>query len=170
MKRRWRSAAVAALVTAGCVSFDPAGPPVPDITGLYTVTVALTLTNEFEIRNDTLMGTAKLRDTGYRGRFEGTFAIAPDDSGPFEGALQTEGEMLVTSLGPPPKPIAGVQHIEQLYSWCEFALLGMPPVTGTLAGDTLRVAVDASVPCLYQLAGVTQTVHTQLQFRLSGTR
>jgi hypothetical protein len=172
MKRRWvEPAAAAALLAAlGCVSFDPAGPAVPDITGTYAATIALTLSNEFEIRNDTVAASLALRNTGDRGRFTGTYAVAASDSGPFEGTMLADGTLMLTVFGPPPKPIADVPSIRQLYPWCDFARLGMPPVRGALAGDTLRVSVAASVPCLYQVEGGTLTVHTRLQVALAGVR
>src|SRR2546427_51044 len=51
MKRRSRRCIVGVLLTSvGCVSLDPSGIAVPNITGTYAATIALTVTNEFEVR------------------------------------------------------------------------------------------------------------------------
>jgi hypothetical protein len=163
-------AAIAALLAAGCVSLDGVGGPVPDVTGAYAAIITLSLSNEFETRTDTVAASLALRDTGDRGQFTGTYTIAVGDSGPFEGTINPNGTLTVLVFGVPPKPIAGVRSIRLLYPWCDFALLGMGPLRGALTGDTLRAAVEASVPCLYQVNGTTRTVHTQLAFALLGGR
>ncbi|MGA2384163.1 MAG: hypothetical protein ABSG61_12095 [Gemmatimonadales bacterium] len=173
MKRRWAEAIATALVAvaaAGCVTFDPAGQAVPDITGTYPATITMTLTNEFETRTDTLTGTLALQYTGYRGLFTGTYAIPANDSGSVSGTESFDGTLIVSTFGPPPKPIAAVRSIRELYPWCDWALLGMPAVRGTLAGDTLRASVGASVPCRYQVNGTTETIHTDVAFSLRGVR
>jgi hypothetical protein len=170
MTRRWIEAAVALALAGGCVSYDPAGPAVPDVTGAYTTTIALAVSNEFETRNDTLVATLVLRDTGNRGIFTGTYAIAPDDSGPVEGSMAPDGSLIVGVFGPPPKPIAGVASLRGRYPWCDWALLGMPPVRGSLRGDTLRAAVQGSVPCSYQVNGTTRSVYTTFGFAMTGIR
>jgi hypothetical protein len=169
MRRRWADAA-AALLVAGCVSFDAAGITVPDVTGTYAASIALTLSNEFETRTDTLRATLNLLNTGDRGRFTGTYAIAANDSGPFGGTMAPDGTLIVGAFGTPPKPIAGVAAVRRLYPWCDWTLLGMPAVRGTLAGDTLRASVPASVPCLYQVNGTTTTVRTDVAFALFAVR
>src|SRR2546422_5965562 len=91
MKRRSRRCIVAVLLTSvGCVSLDPSGIAVPDITGTYAATIALTATNEFEVRHDTLVATLRLR-RGAAGDFTGTYTIAPADSGPFGGIVMADG-------------------------------------------------------------------------------
>ena len=171
MKRRWVEAAAAALIAAlGCVSFDPAGPAVPDITGTYAATIALTLSNEFELRTDTVAASLTVQGTGDRGRFTGTYTIAATDSGPMEGTMLADGTLRLTVFGPPPKPIAYIRPIRQLFPWCDLALLGMPPFRGALEGDTLHISVEASIPCFYQVDGVTLNIHTQLGFALAGVR
>jgi len=172
MKRRWVEPAAAALLAAfGCVSFDPAGPAVPDITGTYAATIALTLSNEFEIRTDTVAATSlTLQDTGDRGRFTGTYTIAATDSGPMEGTIATDGTLKLSLFGPPPKPIAYIRPIRELYPRCDLALIGIPLLRGALEGDTLHFSVQGAIPCLYQVDGVTSTVHTHLDFALAGVR
>lgn len=171
MKRRWPEAvaALAGLLTAaGCVSFDPSGQPVPDITGTYTATIGLTLSNEFETRTDTLAATLTLRGLGFRGLFTGTYAIPPGDSGTIAGTESLDGTFIIATFGPPPKPIAAVQSIRARYPWCDWALLGLPPIRGVLQGDMLRASVGPAVPCAYQVNGSIVTVHTDVTFWLTG--
>lgn len=172
MKRHWREALAAlwTAATAACVSFDATGSAVPDVTGTYTATIALTLSNDFEIRNDTLAVSLDLRTTGQRGRFAGSYAIAPSESGVLEGTMFADGTFWLTAFGAPPKPIAGVFSIRALYPWCDFSLLGMPAVRGALAGDSLHASVEGSVPCFYQVEDRTLNVHTRLLFALTGVR
>jgi hypothetical protein len=170
MKPRWADAAAATLLVAGCVSFDAAGITVPDVTGTYAATISLTVSNEFETRTDTLRANLSLLNTGDRGRFTGTYAIAANDSGPFEGTMAPDGTLIVGTFGTPPKPIAGVGTVRLLYPWCDWNLLGMPAVRGTLAGDTLRASVAGSVPCLYQLNGTATTAHTDVALALFALR
>ena len=173
MTRRWADAvapAAAALLAAACVSFDPAGAPVPDITGTYATTITITLSNQYETRSDTLAATLALRYGGYRGMFAGTYLIPPSDSGAVTGTMASDGTLVIDTLGPPPKPIAAVASIRRLYPWCDWTLLGLPPVRGALAGDTLRASVSPAVPCYYQVSGGTQVVHTEVGFDLMGVR
>jgi hypothetical protein len=171
MTRRWADAAAVALLAAtACVSYDPAGPVVPDVTGAYSATIALSISNEFETRSDTLAAALALRNTGNRGIFVGTYAIAASDSGPVEGSMAADGSLIVSVFGPPPKPVAAVASIRRVYPWCDWALLGMPPVRGSLAGDTLRATVQGSVPCLYQVNGMTRSVYTTFGLALTGVR
>jgi hypothetical protein len=170
MKPPWIEAAAALLLAAGCVSYDVAGPPVPNITGSFAASVTLSLSNQFEVRNDTLEAVLQLRDTGERGLFTGTYVFAPSDSGAVDGSVAADGTLILSAFGPPPKPIAGVAPFRRLYPWCDWALLGMPPVRGRLAGDTLRASVQGSVPCFYQVNGTTEYVHTQFGFTLTAVR
>jgi len=171
--RPWPEAAAALaalLLAAGCTSFDPSGQPVPDIAGTYAATISLTLRNEFETRTDTLAARLTLRGLGYRGLFTGTYAIPPGDSGTVAGTESFDGTFIIATFGPPPKPIAAVQSIRALYPWCDWALLGLPPIRGALAGDTVRATVGPSVPCSYQVNGGTVTVNTTVVFSLAGVR
>jgi len=165
-----RISAAVLLAAVGCVSFDAAGPAVPDMTGTYATTITLTLSNDFETRADTVVASFALRNTGERGRFTGTYAIAVVDSGPIAGAMAVNATLVIDTLGAPPKPIAGVKTFRLRYPWCDFTLLGMPALSGALAGDTLRASVTAALPCLYQVNGATLTVHTDLDFELRGVR
>jgi hypothetical protein len=145
MTRRWAS--LAALAAAGCVSFDPAGPPVRDISGAYTATIV----------------TGTLRNTGYRGQVTGTYRLASGEAGPFGVALDTEDTLVVTDFGLPPKPIAGVTAIRNLYSWCDFTRLGIGPIPGVFRNDSLIATGQGSVPCFYRLGGgFLLNVHTEV--------
>jgi hypothetical protein len=159
-----------AAALAACVSFDPSAPGGPEIAGTYDATVITRIENVLEVRTDTFAAALTLGRTGPHGRFAGTYRIAQADSGPVDGEfLSRDGRLLVTTLGDPPKPIAGVAYIRALYSWCEFPLLGMPPLTGRLTGDTLRITAQASLPCLYDL-GVPVRPHTELSLSLTAVR
>ena len=151
------------------MSLDPSGIAVPNITGTYAATIALTVTNEFEVRRDTLGATLRLR-RGAAGDFTGTYTIAPADSGPFGGIVMADGTLWLTTFGPAARPIAGVSHIRALYSWCDFTRLGAPLTRGTLTGDTLRASVQGALPCLYQLDGSTLITHTDLLMQLDAVR
>src|SRR5437867_2181252 len=106
-----------ALIIAGlaaCVSYDPAGPPVPRIDGTYAARIVLRLENTIEIRSDTFTAAITIHGTGYRGHFTGNYAVARSDSGPFGGVISPDGSLVVTEFGTPPKPIAGVAFIRNL--------------------------------------------------------
>jgi len=161
MTRRWAS--LAALVAAGCVSFDPAGPPVRDISGTYTATIVTGIENEFEARSDTLAAALTLRNTGYRGQVTGIYRLASGEAGPFGVTLDPEDTLVVTDFGLPPKPIAGVTAIRNLYSWCDFTRLGIGPIPGVFRNDSLFAAGQGSVPCFYRLgSGFLLNVHTEV--------
>jgi hypothetical protein len=171
MKRRscnWIAAAFLAI--AACVSFETSGIAVPDITGTYAATIALTATNEFETRVDTLDAMLRLRRGAGAGEFVGGYTIAPADSGPLGGLLMTDGTVWLLTFGLEPRPIAGVSSIRALYAWCDFTRLGAGLTRGTFSGDTLRASVQGSLPCLYQEAGTTLTVHTELLMDLTAVR
>src|SRR5438552_2840795 len=128
MTTRCRNVALVALGMAACVSYDPAGPPVPRIDGTYSATIVTTLANTIELRSDTFTAALTVRGTGYRGQFVGTYDIARSDSGPFAGVVSPDGSVVVTNFGTPPKPIAGVAFIRNLYPWCDFPRLGTGPM------------------------------------------
>jgi len=162
-----------ALITAGlaaCVSYDPAGPPVPNIDGQYAAMIVIRFENTIEIRSDTFTAALGIHGTGYRGHFGGAYDIARSDSGPFAGALATDGSLMVTEFGTPPKPIAGVAFIRNLYPWCDFPRLGTAPMPGVLSGDSLRVDGHGSVPCFYQLADSVANLKTEIDVQLSAAR
>jgi hypothetical protein len=170
MKRRSRNCIALAFLASGCVSHDTSGIAVPDISGTYTATIDLTATDEFETRVDTLHAMLRLNRGATTGTFGGRYTIAPADSGPFGGLLMPDGTVWLTTFGATTRPIAGVFSIRALYSWCDFTRLGAPLTRGTFAHDTLRASVQGSLPCLYQLAGTTQTVHTDLLMHLDAVR
>lgn len=170
MKRRSRNWIVLAFLASGCVSHDTSGIIVPDITGTYSATIALTATDEFETRVDTLHAMLRLNRGATTGAFAGTYTIAPADSGPFGGLVMSDGTVWLTTFGATSKPIAGVLSIRALYPWCDFTRLGAPLTRGTFSRDTLRASVQGALPCLYQLAGTTQIVHTDLLMDLAAVR
>ena len=170
MTMRCPSVALVAAGVAACVSYDPAGPPVPRIDGTYSATIVIGLENPIEIRSDTFTATIVVRGTGYRGQFVGTYDIARSDSGPFAGSVSTDGGLMVTDFGTPPKPIAGVAFIRNLYPWCDFPRLGTSPMAGALSGDSLRVDGRGSVPCFYLLATSVANLKTEITVRLRAAR
>ena len=71
MTPRFPSIVVITAGLAACVSYDPAGPPVPRIDGTYAAMIVLKLENTMEIRTDTFTAAITIRGTGYRGHFGG---------------------------------------------------------------------------------------------------
>ena len=63
-------------------------------------------------------------------------------------------------FGAPPKPIAYVVAIRQLYPWCDFPRLGIGPLFGRLRADSLVLDVDGAVPCFYQFPTPIEVVTT----------
>ncbi len=157
------------VVTLSCVAYDSAGPPVPSIDGTYAAVIGIDYGNFFESRIDTLVASIVLRDTHYRGHFDGAYHIA-DDSGSFAGVLRPEGTLVVTVFGAPPKPIAYVGALRRLYSWCDFPRLGTGGLSGQLRGDSLLVDGHGSVPCFYHLFGQVAEVGTELRLHITGVR
>jgi hypothetical protein len=155
--------------TLSCVAYDPAGPPVPSIDGTYATVIAIDYSNHLETRTDMLVASIILRDTHYRGQFDGTYRIS-DDSGRFAGVLRPESALVVTDFGAPPKPIAYVGALRRLYPWCDFPRLGTGPLPGRLRGDSLLVDGSASVPCFYHLFGQIFEIGTELRLRIIGVR
>ena len=160
---------IAVAATLSCVSYDPAGPAVPSIDGTYATTIVIDYSNYLETRTDTLAGSIMLRNTHYRGQFDGAYRIA-DDSGSVAGVLRPEGTLVVTDFGAPPKPIADVGALRQLYPWCDFPRLGTGPLPGQLLADSLLVDGSASVPCFYHLFGQIVEIGTDLRLRIIGVR
>jgi len=161
-------ASLAALgaAVAACASLDPAGPLVTDVTGQYAGVMAIHIANEFETRDDTLRAVVSLQGNMLPDRrvFVGQYTIAPSDSGGFDGEFRTDSTFLLTEFGHPPKLIAGVPSIRELYPWCDFTLLGLQPAYGGVRGDSLNAAMQGSLPCSYHLEGgfvlVTSTALT----------
>lgn len=169
MTRRWASLAV--LAAAACVSFDPAGPPVRDISGTYTTTFVTRIENQFEVRSDTLAALLTLRNTGYRGQVTGTYHLVSGEEGPFAVSLDRDDNLVLTDFGLPPKPIAGVAAIRNLYYWCDFARLGIGPIPGVFRNDSLIVTGQGSVPCFYRLSGgFLLNVHTEVFLSIAAAR
>lgn len=171
MKRRCsRSLAVAYLTCAACVSVDSSGVAVPDISGTYAARIAVTASNDFEVRRDTVQATLHLHKRG-SANFSGVYSIAPSDSGPIGGLVMSDGAVWLTTFGSTPVPMAGVATFKAFYSWCDFTRLGAPLTRGTLSGDSLRASVEgAALPCLYQVAGSTLVLHTDWRMQLDAAR
>lgn len=170
MRTRCPSITLVAATVAACVSYDPSGPPVPRIDGTYAALIVMTLDNVIETRSDTFTAAITLHGTGYRGHFVGTYDIAQSDSGPFAGMISPDGGLIVTEFGTPPKPIAGVAFIRNLYPWCDFPRFGTAPMSGALSGDSLRVDGRGSVPCFYQLAAPVGNLKTEITVTLRAAR
>ena len=164
---RARVLAVAAIVS--CVSYDPAGPPVPSIDGTYAASIVIAYANYIEVRTDTLTGMISLWDGHYRGHFGGLYRVA-GDSGTFAGTLNPDGTLSVTDWGTSSEPIAGVGALRQLYPWCDFLRTGAGPLPGELRADSLLVDGGASLPCSYQLFGQVFDIGTQLQLHVVAVR
>jgi len=158
-----------ALLSA-CVAYDTAGPPVPSIDGTYAAVITVSYANLIELRSDTLLASITLRDTHYRGRFDGTYRTGFGDSGRFAGVERPESTLVVDVFGAPPKPIAYVTGLRQLYPWCDFPRLGTGPLSGRLRGDSLLVDGQGSVPCFYQLYGAPVEIGTELRVHIVAVR
>lgn len=161
--------ALAGAAALSCVGYDSAGPPVPGIDGTYATTITVAYANYVETLSDTLAAMITVWNTHYRGRFDGYYRIAAD-SGSFGGALRPEGTLTVTDWGTPPKPIAYVGALRRLFPWCDFALLGTGPLTGSLRADTLTADGAGSVPCYYHLYGQVVSIGAQLTIHIQGVR
>ena len=157
------------MLICACVAYDTAGLPVPSIDGTYETTIALSYANSLELRSDTLTAFITLRDIHYRGRFEGTYRTALGDSGLVAGAERPESTLVVDVFGAPPKPIAYVVAIRQLYSWCDFPRLGIAPLFGRLHADSLLLDVEGAVPCFYQFPTPVE-VETTVRVQIVGIR
>lgn len=169
MKRLWLNTVVVA--SAACVGFDPAGPRVRDISGTYGATVVTRLANAFETRSDTFPVTLAIGPIGDHGGFAGTYHTAAGDTGPFGGTLRTDDSLILYVFGDPPKPIAGVGYIRNLYPWCDFSRLGIGPMPGAVRGYSLFVDGHGSVPCFYGVGGgFLQDVHTDVFLTITAAR
>jgi hypothetical protein len=157
------------ILICACVAYDTAGVPVPSIDGTYATTIAVSYANYLELRSDTLTAMITLRDIHYRGRFEGTYRTALGDSGLVAGAERPESTLVVDIFGAPPKPIAYVVAIRQLYPWCDFPRLGIGPLFGRLRADSLVLDVDGAVPCFYQFPTPVE-VATTVSVHIVGIR
>ena len=162
--------ALPVAAAAACVAYDTAGPAVPSIDGTFATTIALSYANHLELRSDTLTAWITLRDIDYRGRFEGTYRTALGDSGLVAGAERPESTLVVNVFGAPPKPIAYVMAVRQLYPWCDFPRLGTGPLLGRLRGDSLLLDGEGSLPCFYQFAGTPVEIGTTLRLHIVGIR
>jgi hypothetical protein len=169
MMRPWPS--LAGLAVAACVSFDPAGPAVRDVSGTYRATIVTSIVNQFETRSDTFGAEISVRRPGARGHVTATYLIPPNESGPIEGTLYTDDSFVVTTFGEPPNPIAGVSFIRTLYMWCDFTRIGVDPIPGAFRGDSLTIRAEGSVFCRYRLGGgFVAEVHTQVVLRVAAAR
>ena len=172
MTPRWLSAAPL-LAAAGCVGYDPAGPPARDISGTYGAVIVMQIANEFEVRSDSFSATLDLRGNlpdNHR-LFTGTYRIAPSETGPFDGELRSDSTFLLTDFGTPPKPVAGVLAIRARYPWCDLTLLGLGPILGTFRSDALDMSAQGSMPCFYRLGGgLLQNVHTEILLSIAASR
>jgi hypothetical protein len=158
---------------AACVSYDPTGPSARAINGVYAGEIVTILTNDLEVRHDTATSlTLALRDSAYRGRFDGYYRFPDGDSGGVDGTLYpgaTGGRVKISHFGAWP-PVAGVDHVRRFYPWCDFARLTPLYIEGELRGDTLFFEGHAPLPCSYQLNGSTVELQTTLEFRVIGGR
>ena len=158
------------VASPACVAYDTAGPTVPSIDGTYATVIAVSYANHIELRSDTLLAWLTLRDVHYRGHFEGTYRTAFGDTGRFAGVERPDSTLVVDVFGAPPKPIAYITGLRQLYPWCDFPRLGTGPLPGRLRGDSLLVEGQGSVPCFYQLYGTPVEIGTELRLRIVGIR
>lgn len=161
--------ATMAALTATCVAYDPAGPPVPSVDGVWLASITIVFENQLELRTDTLSGELTLQDTHYRGRFSGNYRISVE-TGAFGGVIRPESTLVVDEFGPPPKPIAGVDTLRRLYQWCDFTRLGTGGLVGRLHADTLSADGQASLPCFYSLFGGAMEIATNLDIRTRAVR
>jgi hypothetical protein len=166
--RTFGLAALAAL-TATCVAYDPSGPAVPSVDGVWQASIAIVFENQLELLADTLHGELTLQDTHYRGRFSGNYRINVE-TGAFGGVIRPESTLIVNEFGPPPKPLAGVDTLRRLYQWCDFTRLGTGGLVGRLHGDTLSAEGQASLPCFYSLFGGQVEIATNLDIRTRAVR
>ena len=172
-KRRHLALATLGVTVVACASLDPAGPIVTDVTGNYTVAMAIHIANEFETLDDTLHAVVSLQGNALPDRrvFAGQYTIASSDSGAFDGEFRTDSTFLLTEFGPPPKLVAGVPSIRELYPWCDLTRLGQGPAYGQIRGDTLNAAINGSLPCSYhQQGGFVLVTHTDLALVVSAVR
>lgn len=149
------------LAAAACVAYDPAGPAVPSLDGVWQAGITIAFENQLEVRADTLRGQLTLHDTHYRGRFTGTYRFGAD-TGAFGGVIRPESTLIVDEFGAPPKPIAAVDTLRLLYRWCDFTRLGTGGLAGRLRGDTLTADGQASLPCFYSQFGSEIEIPTTL--------
>jgi len=157
---------------AACVSYDPTGPSARAINGVYAGQIVTILTNDLEVRHDTFAVTLALRDSAYRGRFEGYYRFADGDSGRVDGTLYPGaggGRVKVSHFGPWP-PVAHVDDLKLRYSWC--GLEGMTPmyIEGELRSDSLLVDGQSPLSCSYLVNGAAVEHETMLEFRVVGGR
>jgi len=166
---RRRGIVVVLLATAACVAYDPAGPPVPSLDGVWQADITIAFENQVEVRIDTLRGQLTLRDTHYRGRFTGTYRIG-SDTGDFGGVIRPESTLVVDEFGAPPKPIAAVDTLRRSYRWCDFTRLGTGGLTGRLQNDTLSANGPSSLPCFYSQFGRQVELATTLSIAVQAVR
>jgi len=165
-----RALALALALAAGaCVAYDTAGPQVPALDGIWQARFAIAFENQIEVRADTLRGAMTLQDTHYRGRFAGNYRIGAD-IGAFGGVIRPESTLIVDEFGAPPKPIAAVDTLRQLYRWCDFTRLGSGGLGGRLSGDTLSVDGLATLPCFYALHDHEVEIGTSLTIHIRAVR
>ncbi len=169
MRRRAGGAIALLLPVAACVAYDIAGPPVPSVDGTYATIIAVSYANTLEVRSDTLLASITLRDTHFRGNFDGTYRTAFGDTGRFAGTERPESTLVVTDFGAPPKPIAYVMGLRRIYPWCDFPHLGTGALEGRLRSDSLLAAGQGLLPCFYRLDSLL-VVKTELHVQIVGLR
>lgn len=160
----------AGVAWTACVSHDPSSPHAEAIAGTYAATVAIAITNVIETRYDTAAATLVLRDSMYRGRFHGFYRFADGDSGRVAGTLRPGDIVLLSDFGPPPKQIAGVAYLQQLYPWCDFPRLGSGGLSGELRGDTLTLLGVGALPCFYDEGAGPVERHTEFELVVTAVR
>ena len=85
--------------------------------------------------------------------------------------LASDGRVLLTDFGTPPKPVAGVAAIRARYPWCDLTLLGLGPILGTFRSDALDMSAHGSMPCFYRVGGgLLQNVHTEILLSIAASR
>ncbi len=137
-----------AVAATACIAYDTAGPQVPALDGVWQADIAVAFENQIEVRTDSVRAELTLRDAHYRGRFAGSYRIGGETGG-FGGVIRPEGTLVVDEFGAPPKPIAAVDTLRQLYRWCDFTRLGTAGLAGQLRADTLSAGGQATLPCFY---------------------
>ena len=175
MNARWADQVLPAGVAlawaagAGCVAYDPAGPAVPTLDGVWQATIAVAFESQAEVRSDTLSASLRLRDTHYRGRFAGNYTIG-GETGDFGGIMRPESTLVVDEFGAPPKPIAAVDTLRHLFPWCDFTRFGTGGLAGRLRADTLSADGQGSLFCFYWQYGQAGEIPSTLTLHIRAVR
>lgn len=158
-----------ALATGACVAYDTAGPQVPALDGVWQARIVVTFENQAEVRADSLGAELTLRDTRYRGRFDGSYRIG-SETGRFGGVIRPESTLVVDQFGASPNPIAGVDTLRRLFPWCDFTRFGTGGLRGRLTADTLAADGQGSLFCFYSQYGQEVEISTTLTLHIRGVR